>query len=121
LTKSQRSDVKNFIERFKTKLKIFDIIFLDKRQKNTQSLLDLEITPAQRRKIIEAIEMKDFVEGPFKEELYGIDDLWVFGKTIKNKDVYIKISLGKPNQKVICISFHIAEYPLHYPFKKEEK
>ena len=115
------NEVKKFIKNFKTKLKVFDIIFLDKRRKNTQALLDLEITPAQRRKIIESIEVKDFVKGPVKEEIYGMSDMWVFGKQLKNKEVYIKISLGKPNQQVICISFHIAEYPLKYPFKKGEK
>ncbi|MFO7827421.1 MAG: toxin [Bacteroidales bacterium] len=118
---SKKNEVKKFIENFKIQLRIFDIIFLDKRQKNTQTLLDLEITPAQRRKIIESIEVKDFVEGPFKEELYGMDDMWVFGKTLKNKELYIKISLGKPNQPVICISFHISEYPMKYPFKSDEK
>lgn len=121
MSTSKENEVKKFIENFKTQLKIFDIIFLDKRKKNTQALLDLEITPAQRKKIIESIEVKDFVEGPVKEEMYGMDDMWVFGKSLKHKEVYIKISLGKPNQQVICISFHIAEYPLKYPFKSDEK
>jgi len=118
---SKKNEVKRFINDFKTKLKVYDIIFLDKRKKNTQALLDLEIAPAQREKIIESIEVKDFVEGPIKDEMYGMDDMWVFGKLLKHKEVYIKISLGKPNQQVICISFHIAEYPLKYPFKKGEK
>ena len=118
---SKKDAVKNFISDFKTKLKIFDIIFLDKRQKNTQALLDLEIAPAQRKKIIESIELKDYVEGPVAEELYGMADMWVFGKMVKNKEVYIKVTPGHPNRQVICISFHIAEYPLKYPFKAEEK
>ncbi|MBS3771959.1 MAG: type II toxin-antitoxin system MqsR family toxin [Bacteroidales bacterium] len=100
---------------------MFDIIFLDRRKKNTQTLLDLEITPAQRKKIVESIELKDYVEGPVEEELYGMADMWVFGKMVKNKEVYIKVTLGHSNRHVICISFHIAEYPLQYPFKKGEK
>ena len=69
MSNSKKNEVKKFIENFKTKLKVFDIIFLDKRYKNTQTLLDLEITPAQRKKIIESLEVKDFVEGPVKETL----------------------------------------------------
>src|SRR6056297_1068249 len=106
MSNSKENEVKKFIENFKTKLKIFDIIFLNKRQKNTQALLDLEITPNQRKEIIESIEVLDFVEGPFQEKLYKMSEMWVFGKTVKDKEVYIKITLGNPNQPVICISFH---------------
>jgi hypothetical protein len=32
-------------------------------------------------------------------------------------EVYIKISLGKPNKSVDCMSFHPAEFKIKYPFK----
>jgi len=32
----------------------------------------------------------------------------------------IKIAMGQPNDRTICISFHIAEHPINYAFKKEE-
>ena len=41
----------------------------------------------------------------------------VFGKDIKGRDVYIKITMGMANCQTICISFHLAEHPLTYPFK----
>ena len=43
--------------------------------------------------------------------------MWVFGKEVKNREVYIKISMGKANEETICISFHIAEHQIMYPFK----
>ena len=43
--------------------------------------------------------------------------MWVFGKSVKNTEVYIKISLGRTDHPVICISFHPAEHNLTYPFK----
>jgi hypothetical protein len=49
--------------------------------------------------------LKDYVEGPVAEELYGMADMWVFGKMVKNKEVYIKVTLGHPNRHVICILF----------------
>jgi hypothetical protein len=45
--------------------------------------------------------------------------MWVFGKLVNRKEVYIKISLGNENSGVVCISFHIAEYPMAYPYKDE--
>ena len=44
--------------------------------------------------------------------------MWVFGKLIKNHEIYIKISLGIEGSSVICISFHLAEYKMTYPLKK---
>jgi hypothetical protein len=44
-------------------------------------------------------------------------EMWVFGKNVKGQEVYIKIMLGQPGRSTICISFHIAEHPLNYPFK----
>jgi len=46
-------------------------------------------------------------------------DMWVFGKDVKGQEVYIKISLGQKNSQTICISFHISEYKMKYPFKGE--
>ena len=47
-------------------------------------------------------------------------DMWVFGKDVKGQEVYIKISLGQENRQTICISFHISEYKMKYPFKGEK-
>ena len=39
----------------------------------------------------------------------------------KNREIYIKIMLGCAGSQTICISFHIAEHPLSYPFKTVEE
>ena len=46
-----------------------------------------------------------------------LEDGTVFGKDVKGREVFIKITLGYENGQTICISFHLAEYPLKYPFK----
>lgn len=109
--------VEQFLQDFKLKLKIYDIVFLDSRIKNLQTLLDLEIKPLERRKVIENLKVEDYSEGPIPDQNFVGSDLWVFGKQLKNKEVYIKISMGFPNKKTICISFHIAEFPMEYPLK----
>ena len=67
--------------------------------------------------IIESLKSEDYVEGPIIDQLNKLGEMWVFGKDIKGKEVYIKIMLGGVNCQTICISFHIAEHPLSYPFK----
>lgn len=79
---------------------------------------DLEISPAIRKEtILSLIRVEDYSQGPLDEKMHGILPMWIFGKQLKNKEVYIKISMGRENSKVVCISFHVAEYPMNYPFK----
>ena len=109
-------DVEEFLSDFKLKMKIWDIVFAN-RQKNIQTLSDLEITPSYRRQVLEELMNKDYSEGPLEDKMINGADIWVFGKSIKNQAVYIKITLGSPNLSVVCISFHLAENPMNYPLK----
>ena len=110
------SEVELFLRDFKTKMNIWDVIFLN-RPKNIQTLADLNITANQRKDVLNALTSEDYSEGPVEEVVFKGSAMWIFGKSINNTKVYIKISLGKPGNNVLCISFHPAEYPLNYPFK----
>jgi len=114
-----KQEVEHFLNDFKTKLRSFRIYFLDERGKNSQALLDLEISPIKRKEIIERLTVDDYYKGPLEEQMYGMRPMWAFGKLIKGIEVYIKISMGLPNQDAICISFHKAEHEMTYPFKPE--
>lgn len=113
-----REEVENFLTQYHSKLEIFQIVFRDDRGKNSQALADLEITPAYRVKVIKEIAATDYSEGPVLDALNTYGEMWIFGKDVKKQEVYIKIALGHPNSSTICISFHIAERPIKYPFKK---
>lgn len=75
---STEKEVEAFLKDFKEKMKIWDVLFRDDRGKNTQTLLDLEIRPMDRKVILEELEAKDYCEGPLKEQLYGGADMWVY-------------------------------------------
>jgi hypothetical protein len=109
--------VKHFLKEFKEKKKIWSVLFRDDRDKNFKTLIKLEITPVDREKVLEGLVVTDYCEGPIEDKLYGGADMWVFGRQVKGHEIYIKISLGMPGSQVICISFHIAEHPMSYPFK----
>jgi hypothetical protein len=75
---------------------VFGILFRDDRPKNKEALQILDITPKQRELIVKNLQVQDYVEGPVIDLLNKQSEMWVFGK---------------------CISFHLAEHPMRYPFK----
>ena len=114
---SKESEIESFLSAFKTKLDIWGIIYVD-RDKNQNTLLELEIRPIDRDPVLKALQLEDYSEGPLKEILYQGADMWVFGKKVKETEIYIKITMGNISNQLLCISFHIAEHEMNYPFKK---
>ncbi|MFI3293829.1 MAG: toxin [Rikenellaceae bacterium] len=113
-----KEEVKQFLSNFFVKLEIYDILFRDDRGKNAKVFEVLDIVPSARKKIIKEIKVEDYSEGPIVNTLNQMGDMWVFGKNIQGEEIYIKISMGISNCSTICISFHIAEHPMKYPYKK---
>lgn len=110
-------DVRSFLEQFHAKMKIFGIIYRDDRGKNQKALEELEIVPSFRKVIIENLKVEDYVEGPIIDTLNHLGEMWVFGKDVKGREVYIKIMISNVGGQTICISFHLAEGKLTYPLK----
>ncbi len=117
---SDKTQVGRFLRNFKEKMKIFDVLFLQDRGKNINTLVILEITPAARRKALEALRVEDYSEGPLGQAMYGGGaEMWVFGVHLRKKEIYIKITMGIVGSPVICISFHIAEHTMQYPLREQ--
>lgn len=113
-------EVKIFLSEFKVKMDIYSVVFRDDRtvKKNTAALLALDLLPMERKEILKRLEVDDYCQGPTDDALYQMSPMWVFGKEVKGKEIYIKISVGQESLPVLCISFHPAEFPMNYPFKK---
>lgn len=112
-----RQEVEVFLNQFMPKLSVFGILYVF-RDKNQNALTELGITPAGRTEIIKQIETDDYVETI--ETAMQDGDMWVFGKDVNERELYIKISMGRPSSHTICISFHVAEHPINYAFKGKE-
>lgn len=113
-----REGVEKFLSQFKIKLEVFDIFFLDGREKNSQALLDLNISRFERLEVVKSIQTEDYSDGPIVDDLNNFKEMWVFGKDVNGCEVYIKVAMGDPNNRTICISFHKAEHKMAYPFKQ---
>jgi len=112
-----RQEVESFLNEFKAKMKIWDVLFRSDRDSNIQALADLDIRPIDRKKVLEKLKSTDYSEGPLEEKLHGGSNMWVFGKDINKQQVYIKITMGSANRQVICISFHKAKFKMNFPLK----
>ena len=100
--------------------------YLVRSPKNKATLIDLGYTRADILQEIESLTWKDFSEGPLLSHNYS-EDVWIFGKIIKCREVYIKIQLSQYNDPgdlittLFCISFHFAEYPMNYPYQNNNE
>ena len=115
---AKKEEIERFLLEFKQKMGIWGLSFRSDRSKNFLTLSELELTTAKVKIILNELTLSDYTQGPEKDTLYKMTDMWMFGKEIKNREVYIKITFGMPGQEAVCISFHFAEHPLVYPFKR---
>lgn len=115
------SQVEAFLSSFNEKVNVLGIMFRDDRDKNRKALFDLDISKIERLDVIKSIQTTDYSQGPIIDTLNKSSEMWVFGKTVKGVEVYIKITMGGFNGQAVCISFHRAEYPLNYPLKTDKR
>lgn len=112
---ASKEDVDRFLSDFRAKMAVFDIVYLN-RAKNLQALAKLEITPFDRKGFLKKLTVANYYRGPTTDNEH-LSDLWEFGLLIRSSEVYIKIQLGVQQYPAICISFHLAEHPMNYPYK----
>lgn len=112
----EKKTVEAFLSNFKEKKQIWGVLFLG-RKKNFNTLALLELRPIERERVLDSLCAEDYSQGPVPEDWYGGKEMWIFGKQVKGHEIYIKITLGAAGTNTICISFHVAEYPMKYPFK----
>jgi hypothetical protein len=114
-----KNQVLQFLQDFVIKMDFWGLQIRTDRtnNKNSQTLLALEFSHAHVRQILKELTLEDYSEGPTQDKLYNLSPMWVFGKTIKGREVYIKIQLGCPESMTICISFHFSAHKMPYPFK----
>lgn len=81
------------------------------------TLLDLDYDASD---IVE--RLKEITIQEYSETLIDKDDinpplLFVFGKDIDGKQIYIKLKIkGKPMRHILCVSFHYAEEKMRFPY-----
>lgn len=126
---SDKKVVKTFLEELKEILNADDFniernMIIVKSSKDeieystSYAMLDLEYDSYD---IVERLEELTISE--YSETLVDRDDdkpplLFVFGKDINNKLIYIKLKIKEEiTKKILCLSFHYAKYDMEFPYK----
>jgi len=88
------------------------------REQNMNTLAALEMDVDDVREIVLSLTPDNYCSGPLKDSSIE-GNLWVFGKMLKGKEVYIKMKLygDKRSQLVRILSFHFTKKPLNYHFR----
>jgi len=92
-------------------------------EKNDETLTILGITPKHRAEEIKKLRYTDYFNGPSPDHDGDPDkEWWEFGLRVKGHKIYIKIRIYKKEKGgygAKCMSFHIAEEKITYPFKEK--
>lgn len=127
---SKKKDVISFLVELKTILEKddfnidTDLTFIntkkkeeDKKFSTPYTLLDLDYN------IDDVVErLKELTVAEYSETIPDKDDLnppllFIFGKNINNKQVFIKLKIkGKQAGHVVCVSFHYAKWKMFFPY-----
>lgn len=92
-------------------------------EKNKRTIDEFGFTEDDVSDEVMSLTAENFVEGPLSDYGGYKGEFWVFGKTINNTEVYIKVKIKDLNEDgdkqltTLCISFHKSEKQLIYQFK----
>ena len=92
----------------------------DPRNKTRAFMKAIGYRAADVHRTVRELEVADYSSGPLQDDKGRPRDLWVFGRCLEECEVYIKLAayLKADDVQAVCVSFHEAEWPLVYPYRK---
>ena len=128
-TQSKKREVIAFLEELKELLgkEDFDIdsdlTLIKKKKINDEehstpyTLLDLDYDAWDVVERLKELTVAEYSETKIDKDDLAPPLLFVFGKDINRKLVYIKLKIkGDQRRRVLCVSFHYAKDPMKFPY-----
>jgi hypothetical protein len=121
-----KQEIRDFLEAVKQTITDpvtrYDGWLLVKRTESVECITELGLTLTDVRDAILGLSVADYCAGPLQDrDMPG--DLWVFGKVMEDREIYIKLKLARigPVKRVRIVSFHPAKESLCYPHRPEKE
>lgn len=91
---------------------------LGKEQYSTPyTLLDLEYDASDIVERLKELSIREYSETLVDKDDLNPPLLFVFGKDINGKQIYIKLKIkGDQARRILCVSFHYAEEKMSFPY-----
>lgn len=100
-----------------------DLTLIRKKKKNEEqfstpyTLLDLDYDMFDVVERLKELTIKEYSETLMDKDDLNPPMLFVFGKDIRCRQVYIKLKIkGVSARHVLCVSFHYAKRKMHFPY-----
>ena len=85
--------------------------------KNSDTMDKLKYTKSDIYNTLLSLTVNDYSETLADTKGSTLPPLYVFGKTINTKEVYIKVKIrDKVKNKIFCLAFHFAKFPIIKPY-----
>ena len=120
MSKGKEEEISLFLKEFKMVAKQRGIDFIP-RQEFIEMLTLFGITRRNCEEEILSLSVDDYCQGP-DDDRDRPGKVWVFGRHIEGREVYIKLKLATVGKEAIakCLSFHPAEFPLCFPLRSKK-
>jgi hypothetical protein len=120
LSEGKEEEISLFLKEFKKVVKKRGIDFIP-RQEFIETLILFGITRRNCEEEILCLSVDDYCQGP-DDDRDRPGKVWVFGRHIEGREVYIKLKLAMVGKETIakCLSFHPAEFPLCFPLRPKK-
>lgn len=129
-TKSKKKEVIAFLEKLKLILNNDDfdvnrdLTLIRKRKQNDDvrfstpyTLIDLDYDVSDVIERLKELTVQEYSETKIDKDDLNPPLLFVFGKDINNRLVYVKLKIkGEQKKHVLCVSFHYAKDKMDFPY-----
>ena len=89
----------------------------DEEHSTPYTLLDLDYDVWDVVERLKELTVSDYSETKIDKDDLNPPLLFVFGKDINRKLVYVKLKIkGVQRRRILCVSFHYARDPMEFPF-----
>ena len=107
---TNKEDVAKFLKNAKSLISNGDV-FIAKRTTNLQDIVEIGLSMDGVKQELLDLSVEDYSKGPEPDRDFP-GEIWVFGQEILGNEVYIKLKIDQEDERLTCISFHIAKYEL---------
>lgn len=80
------------------------------------TLLDLDYDAEDVVNRLKELKVEEYSETKIDKDNVNPPILFVFGKDINGKLIYVKLKIRDQQKQVVCVSFHYAKDKMEFPF-----